>query len=212
MGQLEKLSQAIVAGDTDTSFALAKEALEAGIPAAEILGQGLIPGLRRVGNLFESGEYFLPELIVSGDAAARALELLEPVLGQTGSPYMGRFLIGTVKGDIHDLGKNIVIMMLKGNGWDVTDLGVDVSPKDFCSAVEQGDYHIIGLSSLLTMTMPKVAETIAALEAAGLRAKTKIMVGGAPTTPAWAEQIGADAHAKDGPTAAVVAARLIGKT
>jgi 5-methyltetrahydrofolate--homocysteine methyltransferase len=212
MFNLDQLSQAIIAGDTDASFALTKEALEAGIPAAEILGRGLIPGLRRVGDLFESGEYFLPELIVSGDAASEALELLEPDLGQKGSPYMGRFLIGTVKGDIHDLGKNIVTMMLKGNGWDVTDLGVDVSPEDFCSAVEQGDYHIIGLSSLLTMTMPKVAETIAALEAVGLRDKTKIMVGGAPTTPEWAEEIGADAHAKDGPTAAVVAARLIGRT
>lgn len=212
MVRLENLSQAIIAGDTDASFELTKGALEAGISAAEILGQGLIPGLRRVGELFEGGEYFLPELIVSGDAAARALELLEPVLGQKGSPYMGKFLIGTVKGDIHDLGKNIVIMMLRGNGWEVTDLGVDVSPEDFCAAAAQGDYHIIGLSSLLTMTMPKVAETIAALETAGLRDRTKIMVGGAPTTPEWAEEIGADAHAKDGPTAALVAARLIGKT
>ncbi len=212
MVNFDELSQAIIAGDTDASFELTKQALAAEIPAAEILGQGLIPGLRRVGDLFESGEYFLPELIVSGDAAARALEVLEPVLRQKGSPYMGRFLIGTVKGDIHDLGKNIVTMMLRGNGWDVTDLGVDVSPEDFCSAAAQGDYDIIGLSSLLTMTMPKVAETITALEAAGLRDKAKIMVGGAPTTPAWAEEIGADAHAKDGPTAALVAAKLIGKS
>ena len=212
MVNLEELSQAIISGDADASFELTKKALEAGIPAAEILGQGLISGLREVGDLFESGEYFLPELIVSGDAAARALELLEPVLGQKDSAYMGRFLIGTVKGDIHDLGKNIVIMMLKGNGWDVSDLGVDVAPEDFCSAVAEGDYHIVGLSSLLTMTMPKVAETIAALETAGLRANTKIMVGGAPTTPEWAEEIGADAHAKDGPTAALVAAKLVGKT
>jgi len=211
MVDLERLSQAIIAGDTDASFGLTQEALEAGIPAAKILGQGLIPGLRRVGDLFESGEYFLPELIVSGDAAARALELLEPVRGQKGSSYMGKFLIGTVKGDIHDLGKNIVIMMLRGNGWEVTDLGVDVSPEDFCSAAAESDYHIIGLSSLLTMTMPKVAETIAALQTAGLRDRAKIMVGGAPTTPEWAKQIGADAHAKDGPTAARVAARLVGK-
>jgi 5-methyltetrahydrofolate--homocysteine methyltransferase len=211
MVNLEELSQAIISGDADVSFELTKQALEARMSAANILGQGLIPGLRRVGDLFESGEYFLPELIVSGDAAARALELLEPVLGQKGSPYMGRFLIGTVKGDIHDLGKNIVTMMLKGNGWDVTDLGVDVAPEEFCSAAAQGGYDIVGLSSLLTMTMPKVAETIAALEAAGLRAKTKIMVGGAPTTPEWAEEIGADAHAKDGPTAASVAAKLVGK-
>ncbi len=212
MVHLEELSEAIIKGDTDASFALAQEALSAGIPAAEILGQGLIPGLRRVGDLFEGGEYFLPELIVAGDAAARALGLLEPVLGQAGAPFMGKFLIGTVKGDIHDLGKNIVTMMLKGNGWEVADLGVDVSAEEFCSAVAQGDYDIIGLSSLLTMTMPKAAETIAALEAAGLRGKAKVMVGGAPTTAAWAEEIGADAHAKDAPTAALVAAKLIGKT
>ena len=134
------------------------------------------------------------------------------MLGKEDAPSRGKYLIGTVQGDVHDLGKNIVIMMLKGNGWEVTDLGVDVSPEEFCSAVDKGDFQILGMSSLLTMTMPNAARTIEALKAAGLRDKVKIMVGGAPTTPEWADKIGADAHAKDGPATAIVAANLIGKS
>ena len=199
-------------GDRDAAFELTKIALAANVPAYEILDKSLIPGLQKVGDLFGKGEYFLPELIVSGDAVSKTLELLEPILSKEGTPSMGKFLIGTVQGDVHDLGKNIVVMMLKGNGWKVTDLGVDVSPEDFCSAVDEGDFQILGLSSLLTMTMPNTASTIEVLKAAGLRDKVKIMVGGAPVTPDWADKIGADAYAKDGPTAAKVAAALVGKS
>ncbi len=212
MVNFEELSRVIITGDDDAAFELTKKALAANVPANEILEKGLIPGLRKVGDLFEKGEYFLPELIVSGDAVSRALELLEPILSKEGAPFMGKYLIGTVKGDVHDLGKNIVIMMLKGNGWEVTDLGVDISPEEFCSAVERGDFQILGMSSLLTMTMPNAAMTIEALKAAGLRDKIKVMVGGAPTTQEWAERIGADAHAKNGPAAAMVAATLIGRS
>jgi 5-methyltetrahydrofolate--homocysteine methyltransferase len=212
MVNLDALSKAVIAGDTDTASKLTKKALAANVPASEILNKGLIPGLQKVGDLFEAGDYFLPELIVSGDAVSQALELLAPILGKEDAPYMGRYLIGTVQGDVHDLGKNIVIMMLQGNGWEVTDLGVDVSPEEFCTAVDRGDFQILGMSSLLTMTMPNAARTVEALKAAGLRDKVKIMVGGAPTTPEWAEKIGADAHAKDGPTAARVAAVLVGKS
>ncbi len=211
MVDLKDLSQAIIRGDSDVAFALTREAMAEGVEANAILEKGLVPGLQKVGDLFESGDYYLPELIVSGDAVARALELLEPALGKKGAAFKGKYLIGTVKGDIHDLGKNIVIMMLKGNGWEVTDLGVDVSPEDFVAAVEKEGCQVLGLSSLLTMTMPNAARTIEALEKAGLRKKIKIMVGGAPTTAEWARKIGADAHAKDGPTAARVAAELIGK-
>ncbi|MFQ5997455.1 MAG: B12-binding domain-containing protein [Dehalococcoidales bacterium] len=211
MVNLDELSKAIINGDTDTAFELTKKALDASVPAGEILDKGLIPGLREVGDLFEKGEFFLPELIVSGDAVSQALELLEPILSKEKESHMGKYLIGTVQGDVHDLGKNIVIMMLRGNGWEVTDLGVDVSPEDFCSAVDKGDFQILGMSSLLTMTMPNAARTIEALKAAGLRDKVKVMVGGAPTTAEWAEKIGADAHAKDGPVAAKVAAALVGR-
>ena len=212
MVNLEELSKAVIAGDMDAASELTKKALATGIPASEILNKGLVPGLQKVGDLFEAGEYFLPELIVSGDAVSQALELLAPMLDKEDASYMGKYLIGTVQGDVHDLGKNIVIMMLQGNGWEVTDLGVDVSPEEFCAAVEKGDFQILGMSSLLTMTMPNAASTIEALNTAGLRDRVKIMVGGAPTTPEWAEKIGADAHAKDGPTAAKVAAALLGKS
>ncbi len=196
----------------DAAARLTERALEEKVPVSDILSRGLIPGLKAVGDMFEKGEYYLPELIVSGDVVARALELLEPLMGTDDAPYMGRYLIGTVQGDIHDLGKNIVVMMLKGNGWEVTDLGVDVSPEEFCHAVAGGGYDVLGLSSLLTMTMVNAARTIEALKTAGLRGKVNVMVGGAPTTPEWAQKIGADAHAKDGPTAARVAARLVGKS
>lgn len=211
MVDFNELGKAVVAGDGDTAFQLTQKALDDKVAVNDILNKGLVPGLQKVGDLFETGDYFLPELIVSGDAVSRALELLEPVLGKEDAPYRGNFLIGTVQGDVHDLGKNIVIMMLKGNGWKVTDLGVDVSPEDFCLAVKEGDFQILGMSSLLTMTMPNAARTIETLREAGVREKVKVMVGGAPVTADWVEKIGADAHAKDGPTAAKVAAVLIGK-
>jgi 5-methyltetrahydrofolate--homocysteine methyltransferase len=209
---LNKISNAIVDGEGDVALDLTKKAIDADIPANEILDKGVIPGLQKVGDLFGKGEYFLPELIVSGEAATNALELLEPILSKGGAPSRGKFAIGTVEGDVHSIGKNIVIMMLKGNGWDVTDLGVDVSPEEFCTAVENGDFQIIGLSSLLTMTMPNSAKTIESLKAAGLRDKVKVMVGGAPVTQEWADKIGADAYAKDGPAVVKVAADLLGKS
>ncbi|GAI84201.1 unnamed protein product [marine sediment metagenome] len=211
MVDLSRISNSVADGDGVAVRELTKEALAANVPVNEILDKGLIPGLQEVGDLFEKGEYFLPELIVSGDAVSQALELLEPMFRKGNIPSKGKYLIGTVQGDVHDLGKNIVIMMLKGNGWEVTDLGVAVPSEEFCSAVDKGDFDILGMSSLLTMTMPNAAQTIEALKVAGLRDKVKVMVGGAPTTPEWADKIGADAHAKDGPTAAKVAAALIGK-
>jgi 5-methyltetrahydrofolate--homocysteine methyltransferase len=211
MIDLEDLSQAIIRGDSEAAFAFTRKAMEERLEPNAILEKGLVPGLQKVGDLFESGEYYLPELIVSGDAVAKALELLEPALSKEGASFKGKYLIGTVKGDIHDLGKNIVVMMLKGNGWEVTDLGVDIPPEEFCAAVEKGDFQILGLSCLLTMTMPNAAKTIEVLEKSGLRKKIKVMVGGAPTTAEWARKIGADAYGKDAPTAAKVAAALIGK-
>jgi len=212
MFNFNQISKSVIEGDSEKVYELTKKAMSCNIPASEIIDKGLTPGLQEVGDFFEKGTFFLPELIVSGDAVSSALELLKPIMVEEGTPYKGKYLIGTVQGDVHDLGKNIVIMMLQGNGWDVTDLGIDVSPEEFCAKVETGDFQILGMSSLLTMTMPNAAKTIDALTAAGLRDKIKVMVGGAPTTPEWAERIGADAHAKNGPSAAIIAATLLGKS
>ncbi|MBA7600961.1 Methionine synthase [subsurface metagenome] len=212
MFNLNEISKAIVEGNRDVVLELTRAALDANVPAKEILDNGLIPGLRKVGDLFETGEYFLPELLISGEAASRAVGFLEPVLSKGDTPPVGKYLIGTVKGDVHDIGKNIVIMMLKGNGWQVTDLGVDVSPEEFCSAVDKGDFDILGMSSLLTMTMPDTDKTIDALKTAGLRDKVKVMVGGAPVTQEWADKIGADGYAPDASTAVKIAVALAGES
>jgi len=212
MVNLDEISRAIIRGDGDKALQLTNVALDERVPAKQILDNGLVPGIQRVGDLFESGEYYLPELVMAGDAMTRALELIDPILGKGDTPRIGKFLIGTVKDDVHDIGKNIVVMMLKGNGWEVTDLGVDIPPEEFCSAVEKGHYNILGLSALLTMTMDRAGETIEALKAAGLRSKIKIMVGGAPVTQGWANKVGADGYAPDAPGAVKVAAALVGKS
>ena len=211
MVNLEEISRAIIRGDGDKVLGLTKLALDERVPAKQILDNGLVPGIQRVGDLFESGEYYLPELVMAGDAMTKALELIEPILAQGDTPRIGKYLIGTVKDDVHDIGKNIVVMMLKGNGWEVTDLGVDIPPEEFCAAVEKDDYNVLGLSALLTMTMDRAGETIEALKAAGLRDRIKIMVGGAPVTQGWANKVGADGYAPDAPGAVKVAAALVGK-
>ena len=207
-----EIRKCIIEGDINNVIGLTKSAMLAGISAKQILDQGIIPGLGEVGDLFEKGEYFLPELIVSGEAASKAVEYLEPVLRKGNTLKAGKFLIGTVQGDVHDIGKNIVIMMLRGNGWEVEDLGVDVSPEEFCSAIDKDDFDILGMSSLLTTTMSKISITIEALKTAGLREKIKIMVGGAPLTQDWANMVGADGYAQDASTAVKIAVAMVGKS
>ncbi len=208
MTDLQKLTQSIVEGKAALANQLTQTALNNGTDAEVILHQWLIPGISQVGDLFGRGEIFLPELLMAGNAMASATSILEPILSQANIPPVGKFAIGTVKGDLHDIGKNIVVMMLKSNGWQVTDLGVDVSPEAFCKAVAESDYDILGLSTLLTTTMAAAEETIKVIQAAGLRRKVKIMVGGAPTTKKWASMIQADAHAEDAAEAVTVATNL----
>ena len=212
MVDFSKISESVVTGDTNTVKEMIKAAIDDNVAAKEILDKGLIPGINKVGELFEAGEYYLPELLVGGEAMLAALEILEPLLSRGDTKSVGKCLIGTVQGDVHNIGKDIVIMMLKANGWQVTDLGIDVPPEKFCSAVDEGDFDILGMSSLLTMTMPSAAKTIEALKAAGLRDKVKVVVGGAPTTPEWATNIGADGHAYDAAAAVKLAVSLVGKT
>jgi 5-methyltetrahydrofolate--homocysteine methyltransferase len=204
------LARSITEGDMGNSSRLTAEALEAGFTAEVVLQNGLIPGIRETGALFGAGEIYLPELLVSGLAMESSVKLLEPVFGRNQSAPRGRFLIGTVAGDLHDIGKNIVVMMLKGSGWEVTDLGIDVSPERFCEAVQAGDYDILGLSALLTTTMESVVLTMDALKENGLREKIRIIIGGAPVDQLFADQVGADAYGADGWDAVVKAERLIG--
>ena len=181
------------------------------MPAKEILDNGLLPAMDRVGSSFEKGEIFLPELLMAGDAMMTSMELLRPELAKKGASYVGKYAIGTVQGDLHDIGKNIVILMLKGNGWEVTDLGIDVPPEQFCDVIKKGDFDILGLSALLTFTMPKMAETVSILKEARLRNKVKVMIGGAPVTRSFADQIGADAYARDAVEAVAIAKSLLNK-
>ena len=199
MTDLADITNSLVAMDVSRTEELTRAAIGAGAPASEILETALIPGMQTVGERFEAGEIFLPELLMSGEAMKAALNHLRPLLAAQpgGRRFAGKAAIGTVQGDIHDIGKNIVIMMLEGNGWDVTDLGVDVSPEDFCTAVKENDFQVLGLSALLTMTMPNQTRTIEALKAAGLRDKVKVAIGGAVCTQDFADQIGADCYAAD---------------
>ncbi len=199
MADLSEIAQSLVARDIAKTEELTRAAIDANIPAEEILNKNVVAGMQVVGEQFGSGEIFLPELLMAGEAAKAAMKLLRPLLtkqeGVTG--YTGKAAIGTVQGDVHDIGKNIVLMMLEANGWDVTDLGVDVAPEEFCTAVKENDFQILGLSALLTGTMPNQRETIEALKAAGLGDKVKVAIGGAMCTQRWADQIGADCYASD---------------
>ena len=211
MVNFSELTNSVAEGQISAAAQLTQKALDARISAHEILNSGLLPAMARVGSAFEGGEIFLPELLMAGDAMKAAIELLRPEMAKKGASYVGRYAIGTVQGDLHDIGKNIVKLMLEGNGWEVTDLGLDVSPEQICDAVEKGDFDILGLSALLTFTMAQMAPTINALKSAGLRDKVKIMVGGAPATQSFADQDGADAYAGNAVEAVAVAKRLLSK-
>ncbi len=209
MFNLDELTNSVVDGQVAQATELTQKALAAQVPAKEVLDKGLLPAMNRVGKDFEDGQIFLPELLMAGDAMKASIALLRPELASTGAAYAGRYVIGTVEGDLHDIGKNIVILMLEGNGWEVTDLGTDVPPQRFCEEIKKGSYDILGLSSLLTFTMPKMPETINTLKEAGLRERVKVMVGGVPLNQSFAEKIGADAYARDAVEAVVKAKELL---
>ena len=211
MYNLAELTSSVIDGQVAKAVEATQKALSAQVPAKEILDNGLLPAMNQVGSDFESGEIFLPELLMAGDAMKASIELLKPELVSTGATYAGKCVIGTVEGDLHDIGKNIVILMLEGNGWEVTDLGIDVPPQKFCDEIKEGSYDIVGLSSLLTFTMPKMPETINILKEAGLRDKVKVIVGGVPLTQSFADQIGADAYARDAVEAVAKAKELVTK-
>jgi corrinoid protein of di/trimethylamine methyltransferase len=206
----QKLAQAVIDGEPEDAEALAKEALEQGLDPLACITNGLTQGIQEVGKLFASGEYFLPELIIGADAMKMALDILEPRLrGDQKREVVGRVVLGTVEGDLHEIGKTLVGTMLTANGFQVYDIGVDKKPDDFITAVKENDADIIGASALLTTTMLQQKKLIKALEEAGLRNQVKVMIGGAPVTDNFAKEIGADGYAEDAISAVDLAFRLI---
>jgi corrinoid protein of di/trimethylamine methyltransferase len=207
---LTQLSQAIIDCEPERARELAEVALDQGLDPLVCINQALTPGIQRVGELFSSGEYYLPDLIIAGEAMKEALAVLEPALmADQKREVRGRVVLGTVKGDLHEIGKTLVGTMLTANGFDVTDIGIDRSAADFVAAVKENDADLVGASALLTTTMLQQQKIIEALEEAGLRGQVKVMVGGAPVTQEWADKVGADAYAEDAISAVVIAKRLV---
>jgi 5-methyltetrahydrofolate--homocysteine methyltransferase len=204
----ESIKNALVACDNEAQNKLVIEALENDIPARDILNRGLISGMDIVGERMQKGEMFIPEVLMAAQCMASAVELLKPLLGDEDQKGAGRIIIGTVKGDLHDIGKNLVIMMMKSAGFDVIDLGVDVSSEIFVKAIEENDTDILALSALLTTTMPMMEKTIQAVNESRFRQKLKIIVGGAPVTREFAEKVGADGYAPDAGSASKLAKQL----
>jgi 5-methyltetrahydrofolate--homocysteine methyltransferase len=209
MSLLDDLRQNVIEGNAPEAQDLVKQALAASLPADQILNEGLIAGMGEVGRLFEAGEFFVPEMLIAARAMKSGLELLRPHLAAANVQAIGKVVIGTVQGDLHDIGKNLVAMMLEGAGFEVIDLGADVSPDKFVTAVKEHRPNLVGCSALLTTTMPKMKTTIEALTEAGLRGSVKVMIGGAPVTEKYASDIGADVYAPDASSAATRAKQAV---
>lgn len=208
MPELRELYDAILNGDHKTSAAVTRAAIDAGIEPMELVSGYMVPAMDEVGKRFECEDYFIPELLLSARAMKAALELLRPLLAASGAKSAGRVVIGTVKGDLHDIGKNIVGAMLEGGGFEVIDLGADVAPQKFIAAIKERNPQLICLSALLTVTMPSMKTTIEAFKEAGVRDGVKVIVGGAPVTAEFAREIGADGFGENA-TAAVALARQL---
>lgn len=197
MGQVKELYDAILNGNAKQAYAATEAALAAGADPMQLIAGSMVPAMDEVGRLFEAEEYFVPELLLAGRAMKSAMELLKPLLTASGQRMAVRVVIGTVKGDLHDIGKNIVASMLEGSGFEVIDLGADVSPESFVNAVKERDPHVVCMSALLTVTMPAMKTTIDALASAGVRPKVKVLIGGAPVTSQYAKEIGADGYSEN---------------
>ncbi len=208
MAELSQLYDAILNGNAKASVAVTKEALAENADPMELVSKYMIPAMDEAGRRFECEEYFVPELLLAARAMKGSLELIRPMLAARGAQPTGRVVIGTVKGDLHDIGKNLVSSMLEGGGFEVIDLGADVSPEKFVDAIRTNNANLVCLSALLTVTMPSMKTTIEALKQAGIREKVKVMIGGAPVTQQYADEIGADAYG-DSATAAVSFARKL---
>jgi 5-methyltetrahydrofolate--homocysteine methyltransferase len=210
MADLNALAEAIISGKKEDAERITKQALDEGVSPDKVLNEGLIKGMSVVGEKFKNNEFYVPEVLIAARAMKSAMEILRPMLSESGVQPVGKVAIGTVKGDLHDIGKNLVAMMLEGGGFQVIDLGIDVGPEKFIQAVTDQEVQIVAMSALLTTTMPSMKVTIDALKEAGVRDKVKILIGGAPVTQAYADEIGADGYARDAASAVDKARELLG--
>ncbi len=211
MPDLKQLYEAVVNGDAKTTQALTQQALADGVDPLKLVNEYMVPAMDEVGRRFEANEYFVPELLISARAMKAALELIRPLLTARGDEPLGRVAIGTVKGDLHDIGKNLVGSLLEGGGFEVIDLGVNVSPEKFIETVNAKQANIVAMSALLTTTMPSMKTTIDALKQAGVREKVKVLIGGAPITQKYADEIEADGYSDNAAEAVPLAKRCLGK-
>jgi 5-methyltetrahydrofolate--homocysteine methyltransferase len=209
MSLIEELREAVIQGQANVAVEKTKQALEAGESPEVILNQGMISAMQRVGELFEQGIAFVPEMLIAARAMDKALQILRPHLVAQGVKPIAKVAVGTVKGDLHDIGKKLVAMMLEGSGFEIMDLGIDVPPEKFVDAV-RGGAQVVALSALLTTTMPNMKNVVDAIQQAGLRGQTRIIIGGAPVNQAYAEQIGADGYAPDASSAVRKVRELVG--
>lgn len=207
---LSVISTAVIEGNLDDIVELTEDALDDGLEAQEILNNGLMLGMDYVGVEFKAGNMFVPEVLRSARAMQAAMDILNPLLAASGVKMVGKILLGTVKGDLHDIGKNLVGMMCEGAGFEVEDLGKDVAPEAFVEGVKKFEPDVVGMSALLTTTMRAMEHTIKALEEAGVRDKVKVMIGGAPVTQSFADQIGADGYASNAAAATDMAKKFVG--
>ncbi len=204
---LERIKQAVIEGDAPTTVELVRQAVEAGLDPEVIVEEALAAGLRYVGDLFDKGEYFVPEMMISADAMQKAMEVLQPLLAGKGGDKAGVVVMGTIKGDLHDIGKNLVITMLRGTGFDVIDLGVDVATVSFVEAVREHGAGVVGIGALITTVLPAMQDAVAELK--GLDPPVRVMIGGAAVTEELGQRFGADGYAPNAKAAADLAGRLL---
>jgi corrinoid protein of di/trimethylamine methyltransferase len=209
MPDLKELYEAVVSGNAKATQAITQQALADGVDPLKLVNEYMVPAMDEVGRRFEANEYFVPELLISARAMKASLELIRPILTARGDKPVGRVAIGTVKGDLHDIGKNLVASLLEGGGFEVIDLGVNVTPEKFIETVNAKQANIIAMSALLTTTMPSMKTTIDALKQAGVRDKVKVLIGGAPITQKYADEIGADGYSENAVGAVALAKKAV---
>ena len=206
---LKQIAEKLYGGDDDAVARLTQQALDEGMTAEEVLKVGLLAGMDQVGVDFRTGDLFVPEVLIAARAMHAGMDVLSPLLAESDVPSAGKVVLGTIKGDLHDIGKNLVGMMLEGGGFEVIDLGTDVPPEKFAEAVRTEQPNLVGMSALLTTTMPSMKDTLEALEDLGVREQVKVLIGGAPVTQAFAAEIGADGYAPDAASAVELARSLV---